>query len=304
QFQGSEKEVTTFASLRLIHMPQTIDMILAEPLTGYGYGKFERGFVAYTAEGYARGEITIPGIGGLDHPHNELMLWAAEGGIVALAGVLLAAWFVWSLVMKLPMAHRLAVIGLFFPIVLHTQLEYPFYTSVPHWITFVLLIYWLDSLVSPVKSVQAEQGLLFGTGGVLIPLVTTAFMMTTLQSGYLLARYEFGLEQDVRSLQRMLNPVVWIDRVLLAINFRLVLQGVTSQDPALAQVFIDWSPAFLDRYPRPMHYRYLMMAYQVTGAADDAIATRDRAKYLFPGESFELVDIEQLAQIRILRRPQ
>lgn len=303
QLEGSTKEVATFASLRQIHMPQTIDMILDNPVTGYGYGKFERSFVEYTADAYAAGKITIPGVGGLDHPHNELMFWAAEGGIVGLLGLLLAAWFVWTRVRKLAVRHRIAIIGVFFPITLHTQLEFPFYTSLLHWIIFILLIYWVDSLVSPVRRIKSEQQLIFGTIGVVGPMVGLAFMVSTLQSGYLLAKYEFGIEEDVRIFDRMSNPVVWIDRLLLAINFRLVLNGVAFRDGALAEPFIEWAPGFLEKYPRPMHFRYLIMAYQVAGDLESANSTLARARYLFPGEVFDLVDLEMLSRIRVLRRP-
>lgn len=294
-FQGAGKNVISLQSLRSIHMPQTVNMILERPVSGYGYGKFERSYVEYTAKRYADGEDPNPGIGGLDHPHNELLMWATEGGIVALAALLLAAWFVWSAIVKLPVPQRLAAVAVLFPIVLHTQLEYPFYISLANWISFILLIYWIDSRVEANKSVRSEQTLIFATGAILIPSVTTLFMVTTLQSGYILARYELGQEDDVSTMNNMLNPVVWHDRMLLAINFRLVLNGISFRDPGLAQSFIDWAPGYLARYPRPDYYRYLMLAYQVSGDIPAATQIRDRAAYLFPGMTFELVDLDQFA---------
>ena len=294
-FQRSSKDLISVQSLRSIHMPQTVDMILQKPITGYGYGRFERSYVEFTAENYSNGEDPDPGIGGLDHPHNELLMWATEGGILALATLLLAAWFVLSVVLKFPVPQRFAAIAILFPIVLHTQLEYPFYTSVAHWVIFVILIFWIDNQLGETKEVKAEQTLIFATGGILIPTITTLFMLTSLQSGYILARYELGLEQDVRTFDKMLNPMVWHDRMLLAINFRLVLNGISYRNPELARPFIDWAPAYLARYPRPDYYRYLMLAYQVSGDLPAAAATRDKAAYLFPGMHFELVDLDQFA---------
>ncbi|MFM1897478.1 MAG: hypothetical protein RLZZ385_2552 [Pseudomonadota bacterium] len=294
---GSQKEVLSLEGPRQAHYPQNIAMILEKPWTGYGYGNFEREFTRYTADAFARGEISEPAITSLGHPHNELLLWATEGGVLALMAVLIAAWLVLQLVLKLPLVQRLAMMGLFFPIVLHTQLEYPFYQSVLHWLVFILLIWWVDSLAGERRTLTAHHTLSFGVAGVLVPLVTTFFMATTLHTGYILARYEYNLDEDVRRFQSIINAMVWQDHITLAIYFRLVLNGIATGQPELARDMIEWAPGFLERFPRAMHYRYLILAYQAVGDEANAKAVVDQAAYLFPGEDFALLDPDFLAEL-------
>lgn len=145
EWQSPSLDRVNLEGLRQAQLPQLTEMFLARPLQGYGYGQFESAFLQYNAEQYANGELDLTFFKSLDHPHNELLLWAIEGGVVALAALLLAAWFVWKRVYAQHLTLRLALIGLFFPIVLHTQLEFPFYVSVLHWFIFIVLIFIADN---------------------------------------------------------------------------------------------------------------------------------------------------------------
>ena len=294
QLQGPEKPILTFTSFRQVHFPQSFQMFLDRPLQGYGYGRFEGEYVRHTADAYAQGRRSQPPIAGIEHPENELLLWAVEGGVVALSGVLLAAFFVFQAVLRQPLLHRLALIGIFFPLVIHSQLEFPFYTSVAHWAIFIILIYLVTGLSEPTREMRCKPLLAVAVCGVMIPVVTTAFMVSTLQSGALLARYEFGIDEDVGQLQNMKNPVVWYDRMLLAIYFRLVLNGIASKNPSLAEPFVEWGPSFIEKYPRPHHIQYLILAYQVKGDISSATELQARARHYFPAENFEMLDISRL----------
>jgi O-antigen polymerase len=296
-YESSGRVVLSLEGPRTVHIPHTIEMIAANPISGYGYGNFERSFLDFTAQAFAIGELAEPGMAGLDHPHNELLFWAAEGGILAFAVLLFAAYQVWRVIFPQGTRHALALIAIFLPIVLHSQLEYPFYVSVAHWVTFIILIYWVDGLKEERRQIHVQQVLLIGVAGILLPLLTTLFMVTTLQSGRLLARFELIPGTDVAELQKMTNPVVWQDLMVLAIRFRLIIHAVATNNPELARAFIDWAPQFLEKYPRPLHYRYLILAYQVVGDTQAGLEVQEKASYLFPGESFELIDIKMLESI-------
>ena len=287
-----EKTIATVEGLRQIHFPQTMDMIKDKPLLGYGYGNFESAYLNFTAEKFATGASSLPGISRLDHPHNELLFWAAEGGIYALVLVLLAAWFVWKRVVVLPWLHRLAVIGLFFPIVLHTQLEYPFYQSVLHWVIFILFIYWVDELSPDVREYRIESTLLIRVSAFLVPVIATAFLATTLHTGYLVSRFEGDMEPNVEVLSGITNPAVYQDRINWAIMSRLVLMGAINNQPELVQPYIAWAPDLIARKPRPNFYRFLILAYKVAGDEENMNRVLQEANYLFPEESLIAPPIE------------
>lgn len=173
--------------IRSVFHPQVIGLFLAGPLFGVGVGNFEVALNLYAASLYVAGEPQS-GVSNLHHPHNEVLYWAAEGGIIALLGLLLAAWMVFASIFKAQKRLRLPLIGLLFPIVLHTQTEYPFYHSIAHWLLFVLFIYAADSFGNEQRVRPLKSTTLIGTAGVVIPVATALFMTATLHAANILRR--------------------------------------------------------------------------------------------------------------------
>lgn len=149
-WQGALPSVTHEGSdhARITMLRDTIRMYLDKPFFGWGYGGFEYSFQHFRA---AQNLSTL-GLGVVRHPHNEILLWLVEGGIVALCGMLLlagaGAYTFWrALHMFLPSKRSgkksyplpMAVMCILIPILLHTQTEYPFTASAPHWAIFLIL---------------------------------------------------------------------------------------------------------------------------------------------------------------------
>lgn len=141
---------------RILMLEGTVAMIGQHPLAGSGLGSFEARFPQAIEDiGLQMESDTVT------HPHNELMYVAAEGGITALAGLLLIAGvWLWPLVFRLChpnasgpcpdtgrwlRAHEglsggswlLPLMGL--PIIVHMMTEYPLYLSAPHLLLLILL---------------------------------------------------------------------------------------------------------------------------------------------------------------------
>ncbi|HEC2037744.1 TPA: O-antigen ligase family protein [Klebsiella oxytoca] len=141
---------------RLLMLDGATRMVATHPLTGYGLGSFESVFPKVMVDaGLQMKSDTVT------HPHNEILYVASEGGVVALAGLLIlgGVWF-WPLVWRLyyaplhgmcPDTGRwlsgrkglsssgwlLPLTGL--PVVVHIMLEYPLYLSAPHLLLLLLL---------------------------------------------------------------------------------------------------------------------------------------------------------------------
>ncbi|SDK81274.1 O-antigen ligase [Modicisalibacter muralis] len=126
-------------------------MILEAPLVGWGYGDFQYAFI----QSFADWRAAHPGIGtaisgSFDHPHNELLLWGVEGGVLPMAALLGAVlWIAWRLWRHGPHGERLMLMALLAPLALHAMTEYPFYHSLAHWLAFVLLLGLLASRCWP-----------------------------------------------------------------------------------------------------------------------------------------------------------
>ena len=76
------------SSYRKLYWSHLLSMVKQSPWLGHGYGSFEYTFLH---DFYAPEHIT-PGMRlmeeNLDHPHNEVLFWLYEGGIVAIVGLM------------------------------------------------------------------------------------------------------------------------------------------------------------------------------------------------------------------------
>ncbi|EMH4071787.1 O-antigen ligase family protein [Serratia marcescens] len=135
----------------------TLATIAQKPLAGWGYGSFEYGFQPVRIN-------QIPASVPTDiarHPHVGLLLWWLEGGIFALLGMLVLVRAGVTLVArarwrdsrafacgKSSAGEAQALCLALLPIVLHTQIDYPFHLSPLHWLALLLLVAMLDRMVS------------------------------------------------------------------------------------------------------------------------------------------------------------
>lgn len=117
------------------------DVIEESPLFGHGIGSFIRVWQLAKPDFYAENaDATLPNQR-VAHPHNEIIFWLVEGGIIAGFGLLLLASAILLTLKSLPPSRRYAYAALLLPITLHTQVELPFYISASHWFVFLLFMF-------------------------------------------------------------------------------------------------------------------------------------------------------------------
>lgn len=275
---------TNLESLRLITYPQTIDMLIEKPFTGYGYGRFEAAYTLYTARQHQLNPSYPAGVQTLTHPHNELMFWGVEGGLLPVLGMLLAAGFVLLKIHSARKGTRLAMLGLFIPITLHSQLEYPFYHSVIHWVIFIILIFWVDQRSSRYYQHPFSNMARFSikATGIIMPLLITVYMVTALHSNYILTRFERTASRDPDVLAKVSNPLAWKTRLDWDIYSTYLALGLKTGKPDLIQPYVDWSQQVIKQKPRVLLYSNLILAYQAMGEPSKAEQIQTEAEFLFP----------------------
>ncbi|PWI32030.1 ligase [Vibrio albus] len=271
---------------------QTLDMLIEKPFTGYGYGRFEAAYTLYTARQHQLNSTYPAGMQTLTHPHNELLFWGVEGGALPLLGIFLAASFVLLKIISARQGTRLAMLGLFIPITLHSQLEYPFYHSVIHWIIFIIFIFWVDQRTakyyfSPFSNMT--RVVMKTTGGIL-PLLVTAYMLTALQSNYVLTRFEKATTRDPNGLSTVSNPFAWKTRLDWDIYSTSLAVGLKNSDPNLITPYVEWSQKVIKQKPRVLLYSNLILAYLAIGEQSKAEQIQAEAEFLFP--DYDLTDLE------------
>lgn len=275
-------------SPRRYTFPQTLDMIIEKPFTGYGYGRFESQYILYTARQHQLNPSYPPGLPSMDHPHNELMYWGVEGGVVPVLGMLIAASLVIIRLLSAKKGTRLALLALLIPITLHTQLEYPFYHSAAHWITFLILLYWIEqrSLSHWTFSFHASIARTLRIFSLLIPLVISFFMLTTLQTNYVLNRFEHDPIKHADMIHRVTNLAVWKDRYDWDVYSLYLRKGLKTKQPEDIIPFVNWAQTVIKHTPRPIFYKKLILSYEALGETSRAEQTRHEAEFLFPNIGF------------------
>ncbi|WP_041170275.1 PglL family O-oligosaccharyltransferase [Vibrio sp. EJY3] len=298
QGNGLAAEKVNMESARAYTFPQTVDMVIEKPFTGYGYGKFESEYMIYTARQHALNEKYPAGLPAMDHPHNELLYWAVEGGLLPIIGIFLAMTLVLHRIYQAKRGTRLALLALFIPIVLHSQLEYPFYHSLVHWVIFIILIYWVDQRVARYRQggfTKITKSLL-RIVSLALPAVFTFYMASALHTNYILTKFETTRPTNPDILSQVSNPVVWKDRFDWDVYSTFLTIGLQTQDPSLIQPYINWSLNIIKDKPRPAFYSNLILAYQGLDDGSKAEQIRAEAQFLFPRVDFSKVNYQPPSQ--------
>ncbi|MDR9826443.1 PglL family O-oligosaccharyltransferase [Vibrio sp. FNV 38] len=279
-------------SPRRYTFPQTLDMLIEKPFTGWGYGKFESVYTLYTARQHQINNDYKPGLPAMDHPHNETLYWGAEGGLVPLLGLLLAAILTFTRMAQAKKGTRLALLALFVPILLHSQLEYPFYHSAIHWITLVILLYWLDQRVMRTSTIHfsAVSKSLLRISSLLLPTLTIMYMASALHSNHVLTQFERSYPKEPSILERVSNPLAWKDRYDWDIYSTYLDIGLQTGDKGYIQSYIDWSLGMIQNKPRPAFYKNLVLAHIAMGDEIKAAQTRTEGEFLFPNTDFSQIE--------------
>ena len=208
-------------------------MIYTKPLTGFGYGEFEKQYREFhLAIMPGNPNLSAP-LDNLDHPHNEILYWGVEGGIAPILGLVIFSCGFLFLFAHTKWRKSLALIALIMPILLHSLTEYPFYHSTPHLVVFLLLISFIQNSLTSFKTINCQPTLLIKTLAVGQALIIIPFMVTTLHTSYLVKEYIVSSSEDSKTeyLREIINPIAWKSQIeRLAYTHKLEV-GFVNQDP-------------------------------------------------------------------------
>ena len=101
------------------------------------------------------------------------------------------------------------MIGMTIPILLHTQLELPFYISLIHWFIFIFLLYMLDDQFGTKFELNITLLSPFRIFSIVIPFTVTFYMLTALESAKLITEFERTGYKNPTLLVSIPNPHAW-----------------------------------------------------------------------------------------------
>ncbi|CAH0526886.1 PglL family O-oligosaccharyltransferase [Vibrio hippocampi] len=290
---GSQNLITTKTQVndfRTTLYPQALDMFIEKPLTGYGLGQFESEYVVYSARQHHLNPQYPAALEGVSHPHNEVLLWGIEGGIIPILGLLLAAGLVLTRIYYAKKQTRLAILALILPIFLHAMLEQPFYHSMIHWITFIVLLYWIDQRTPRSSRINISRVTTHSVRAFafIVPTMLVVAVSTHLYGQYRIDQYK-QQEIDATALIDSNNPLLNLNgNYMYAVNHAKLDLGLSEQNSQRIIDYINWASKAIARQPKPELYQGLLNAYQSQNAYSQMRQVESEAYYLFPNHVFSV----------------
>lgn len=182
----------------------SLAMFLDKPLTGHGIGTFRKQYLLYQGE-YLKHHPTAPAEFNLSHPHNEPLYWMVELGALPLVGFLLvlSAWFLSVRLGTLDLTTLL--VGL--PLVLQSLLELPFYHSVAHYLSFVVILV-ASMNIGGMKSFSVSRWFALFIGPLALWLAAKAwvFLLSTYYALLMFLLFNASGRENVNYLLEVNNP--------------------------------------------------------------------------------------------------
>ncbi|MFM5687034.1 Wzy polymerase domain-containing protein [Aeromonas caviae] len=282
-------EMYQSGGMRSIYWPYAAKLIAEAPWTGWGYGSFESVFLQHYMADKALNPAMVQIEYNLDHPHNEFLYWAVEGGLAPMLGMaLMGGGLLWRLG-RAGWVKGSALLALVTPILLHTQTEYPFYHAIALWWALLLLLYAMDAEVEEQahanwREYVCHPWLLLRFAAIAIPLIVVPFMLTALHTAWVVTKYERGGYKQPALLLDIVNPLAWLTRVEFDVNAVRLMVGLQANNKAELEAYLDWGQAFVRHTPRANIYANMVIALNALGRAEEADRLRADALVLYPGE--------------------
>ncbi|HHW4400489.1 TPA: Wzy polymerase domain-containing protein [Aeromonas hydrophila] len=279
--------------MRSIYWPYAAKLIAQSPWIGWGYGNFETTFLHHYMADKALNPAMVQIEYNLDHPHNEFLYWAVEGGLAPMIGmVLMGGALLWR-VSKAGWVKGGALLALVTPILLHTQTEYPLYHAIALWWALLLLVYVLDAEVEEGLQTSGRASwreyvyrpwLLLRFVAIIIPLLVVPFMLTAIHTAWVVTKYERGGYKEPTLLLDVINPMAWLTRVEFDVNSVRLMVGLQASNHAELEAYLEWGQAFVRHTPRANIYANMVIALDALGRKEEARALRREALVLYPGD--------------------
>lgn len=279
-------------------LQDTLAMITEKPLMGWGYGSFE-----YAFQHFRINQIPPTRVSEIArHPHNEILLWVVEGGLVALIGWALILFGAGRVVCRvrhhdreafavgfplagLPTALCIALV----PISIHTQLEYPFYQSALHYFVFLLLFAMADRFSRSTDTLPARASHI---GPLIATLLSSVALAATVAAGFTLkgkraiTQTEAYAMEDITPLKTLPAISRWLfqERVIFDEQVNALLTYNRTQDAQLLEQYRQWAQSYLCRRIDKNVYVNLIRVLRHQGQLASAERYRQDATRFFPRE--------------------
>ncbi|WP_234262406.1 O-antigen ligase family protein [Klebsiella aerogenes] len=267
---------------RLLTLYHTIIYALQHPFLGYGAGTYE-GYYQHYLAALPGGN---PGREVMEHPHNELLYQFSEGGIVALTGALLWCGLYLRLWFRATSILQAGAMIAMLPLLLHTQVEFPLYYSVPHCLALLILLRLADREYRDTPAIKRRHPGRFAVQVIMLILAlyggTLSFQ--SFQAGVILDKFEndeFSPQQAER-ITTLNIPWILRSRYDLDLSLLRLVRFRALPDNASLNLFTQENAKLLTVYASPDMYNNQIAVFHYLDDRSAVNLWRNKARRMFP----------------------
>ncbi|WP_210504807.1 PglL family O-oligosaccharyltransferase [Pantoea ananatis] len=277
--KGAPRAITTLStvSYRLNGWQEAWVMLWEKPILGWGYGSFQYQFLHHIHQ-------THPDLlqsFNLSHPHNELLFWAVEGGLLSLFGIALLGLGLWRLLRRrllLPRQPTPWIVIL--PIALHMMVEYPLYLSAAHAIFLLVILRVCDVRQGYRQTARTQQFTRITVGG--LSLLTLLYMVNGLYSALIITAVEKQGLKPFSDIQLVIMPTPWQTRYDFDTHLYQLLKYPKSKDFTALLTYKQWAESEIRVRPEANIYFNLILVNRLLQQSQQATLLQLEAQRLFP----------------------
>mgnify|MGYP000438572184 CR=1 FL=1 len=251
----------SYSTARIAMYTIGLEMVGKRSIYGYGIGGFLKAWNKQSSNFVTRHpETSLPAF--ILHPHNELLFWMIEGGVLALAGILAAVVGIGIALYRCGFQRGGAYAAMLLPISLHTQVEHPFYVSSAHWFLWLFLIFVALRYQTKKINVNLSLSATRLVQGVAISLAigVTLFMVNTTRAQTDLYNFLYVENSPPPHLEIALNNLYFkTDAEQIAMR-AMLYSSIAARDVTKVKIFEKWAEGYIDKSPELKMYEDLISA--------------------------------------------
>jgi len=255
------------------------ELVEQNPFFGHGLGSFESVWQYQKADFQQR----HPDYELIDkyvtHPHNELLFWQVEGGILASVGILLSFFTILILAWRSKARYAIALL---FPFAFHNQVELPFHISATAWFACLFLVF--IALSHSAKTIF-EDFLSVPMGQATKLLNHTGLSFAILFYGHSVwANYQLELATRPNNNANLTIPMMNPYFTQIAEDFRMQqIFRISSikRNVDMMRTFNHWQQEEISQRPKEFNFKMLIASYQNLKNVEQACKTAEIASDMY-----------------------
>ncbi|GLP99478.1 ligase [Methylophaga thalassica] len=267
---------------RVVIYGAALDSIQSSPIFGHGIGSYKSEWLAHSPSWYEDYQnVSMPYT--LGHPHNELLMWAVEGGALAVIGILVALTSTVWLIVRFYGMISLTYFSLLLPISLHNMVELPFYISSLHWFVWLFLIYLaLKNIVIDNNNLLSQMARLSLRGiTIVFSLVSFLFILQTAIAQKDITDYVYGRSTDKPLQQALINPYFQADARAMA-NRSVLYHAIENGDKQKIMQLLEQFQHELDTNPDLKLFEDVINGYEAIKDKEQSCFVAEHALMIYP----------------------